>query len=705
MNKRLQFVIHPFFILISLLMSLVFVSLLLLSCKRSKSSSDKAYSTEEMFVQLETKLKNAKYRTGLMEHLDSVYARFPAITAIDEYRYLHFKMKLIDALPENRKSNDTVLVFSDSIVHLLEKSKLDKQLSTAYITAFRDRGNAYLKVGNIDSSIFSFFRSYQIAIERGDYCEAVKGIEGQERVAVQQSRLDYAATVIHESLPVLTKCDNKDQVFYYTQRFLDDLGFINLTLDHPDSAIYYHQQAIHYIESNKQYSTSDTLMPTRALANIYSNLSIAYMKAGRFPLAESSAQKSVDYAARITDDSSALTISRIQQIYILSETKNLQYADQEIEKIWPKVQQLSGNYQIYLLNLAIKIAKSMNQHDKWMNYSLDLYKLRDSMSLVEQERLRKDPAAKLEKMDKEYQVQLLTQQNQLKQSRVNAAIAIGVLLLLLVAVFLSLFFRLRKRLKKQLALYRELEMRERQLKEAIGKLAIQEKQKREEELYYQEIRLQIRHKEDIISQRRRISEDLHDDLSSSLAALRYYIEDVSTTVSSEKDKDAFTSIRQEVETIYVNARKYMHSLHQNLKLSQFDLINLLEEMQAKFNHKTRLEFRLNINKEKVRKELTIFQQDQLYHIVNEAISNVLKHSNATIIDISLSLEESRCVFTIADNGEGFSRLTNSDSSGIGMRSMQQRVRELDGELNVQSGLEGTRISGVFPVHFQDQHDN
>lgn len=100
----------------------------------------------------------------------------------------------------------------------------------------------------------------------------------------------------------------------------------------------------------------------------------------------------------------------------------------------------------------------------------------------------------------------------------------------------------------------------------------------------------------------------------------------------------------------------------------------------------------------------------LLRIVQEAFTNILKHSGANRAGLSTRMEGGNAVLTIYDNGIGGIGGIEPDSPGIGVGSMMRRASKLGAMLSLQSGREGTAIEIVFahalteetsPVRFAD----
>jgi signal transduction histidine kinase len=189
---------------------------------------------------------------------------------------------------------------------------------------------------------------------------------------------------------------------------------------------------------------------------------------------------------------------------------------------------------------------------------------------------------------------------------------------------------------------------------------------------------------------------MHDELSSSLAALKFYIEDEKSKAIGTTAEKSLSDITNEVSSVYKNARSYMHSLKTNNWETRFSLTGFLKEIQQKFSEKALMAVKLDIDEENIRLKLSTQQHDQLYHIIRESIANVIKHAGATELSIAINFKNDECIFNITDNGIGFEK--GNIVQGIGIESMQKRIKDIEGELTFNSFIGGTTINGFFPVY-------
>jgi signal transduction histidine kinase len=89
----------------------------------------------------------------------------------------------------------------------------------------------------------------------------------------------------------------------------------------------------------------------------------------------------------------------------------------------------------------------------------------------------------------------------------------------------------------------------------------------------------------------------------------------------------------------------------------------------------------------------------VFRIVQEALTNVFRHSEAQKVWINLSLRDGAVVVSILDNGKGINQRVaelRPESVGVGIGGMKQRVREFGGELRLSNADPGTRLELVIP---------
>jgi signal transduction histidine kinase len=197
-------------------------------------------------------------------------------------------------------------------------------------------------------------------------------------------------------------------------------------------------------------------------------------------------------------------------------------------------------------------------------------------------------------------------------------------------------------------------------------------------------------------ERKRIARDLHDDLSQKLALLSL---DVDLLSGSDGIKSGNAVVR--VHAISTRAReisRHVHDLSHELHPSMLETVGLVAATRGWCREISR-QYDLDITFEHagVAPDVPPPVALCLFRIVQEAMHNVVKHSDAKKASVRVSQNEGGLRLQVADEGRGFS-LTNTERAGLGLVSMRERVNHLGGEIAILTAPgQGTRIDVRIPI--------
>ncbi len=186
---------------------------------------------------------------------------------------------------------------------------------------------------------------------------------------------------------------------------------------------------------------------------------------------------------------------------------------------------------------------------------------------------------------------------------------------------------------------------------------------------------------------RRFSHELHDELGQTLAAIRANLQ-----------QPRFSARRADTLNLVDSAIANVRELSQLLRpviLDDFGLDAALRWLAEGFSQRTGIIVNYDSN-------LDVRLEDQtethLFRIAQEALTNVARHSGATVVEMGLHFERSSVRLTIEDNGRGLAQSEPFSHSSLGMVGMRARAREAGGELSVTNGpAGGVRIEARIPV--------
>lgn len=216
------------------------------------------------------------------------------------------------------------------------------------------------------------------------------------------------------------------------------------------------------------------------------------------------------------------------------------------------------------------------------------------------------------------------------------------------------------------------------------------------------ILLQEIEKQNVIGQskhyeRMKISVDIHDGISNAVAGLKFYINNRRLISSSVQEKDLLKDIEDETNNVYSQIREYVKRLHSDDgTYEKYNISDYLSSLQEKYNGFS-LQFILNIDVSGLDR-LLFFQQRELYYILSESIGNAIKHSGGDKIIVTIQFCKDLVHLSVSDNGKGFLYDENMDT-GLGLTSIKERIKSLDGSIEYSFKDKGTTILGKFS-HFQ-----
>jgi signal transduction histidine kinase len=200
-------------------------------------------------------------------------------------------------------------------------------------------------------------------------------------------------------------------------------------------------------------------------------------------------------------------------------------------------------------------------------------------------------------------------------------------------------------------------------------------------------------------ERRRWARELHDETLQSLAALRLGLS--SAMRGSEDD------LRSAVETAVAGVTEEIANLRAlivDLRPAALDeygaaaaIESLAERTSAREGIPVEVAIDLSFERGDEAERHTPELESTTYRLVQEALTNAVRHAGATRIKIEVS-EHDDCVHVaLADDGRGFD-LATANSDGFGLTGMRERVELADGELDIDSGPEGTTVRARLPAH-------
>lgn len=201
-------------------------------------------------------------------------------------------------------------------------------------------------------------------------------------------------------------------------------------------------------------------------------------------------------------------------------------------------------------------------------------------------------------------------------------------------------------------------------------------------------------------QRFRIRREIHDGLAQSLFAISLNIESAAAQAESSGATEVGARLVKLIPVArhaLLETRHYMHDLSPMLS-EEGDLHSAVENLAAEFRNIADIEVDLSITGVDKAEGKIAFEPEvatQISRIIQEALSNVLKHSGASKVTVNMHHSATGISISVEDNGTGFD--STATSNGFGLGHIESRAQELGGTCEVTSGVgKGTRVHIELP---------
>jgi len=194
-------------------------------------------------------------------------------------------------------------------------------------------------------------------------------------------------------------------------------------------------------------------------------------------------------------------------------------------------------------------------------------------------------------------------------------------------------------------------------------------------------------------ERKRIARELHDDLNQRIAVIAIELEQLASAYPSLRP--GVKPIQAHIEAIGHDIHVLSHQLHPS-KLEHLGLVPSIKSLcdETSASRGFDIEFFHHGVPTHLPKDVKLC----MFRVAQEALQNAARHSGASKIDVELCWASGRLKLLVTDNGHGFVVTREKMMKGLGITSMEERLRLIDGELRIISKLSGgTAVEAMAPV--------
>lgn len=577
----------------------------------------------------------------------------------------------------------------------IEQSKKTKSLPHV-AQAYNDLGIIYFDKELYDSAIGLYSKSLEI---RGLLKDEPGIAKLHNKIGIVYQKQGLLELALEHQLKALALFENNndDKGISYS---LNNIGIINQNLGRYPEAIKYHERSI---------AIKEKLGDTYGLIGSFVNVANIYQQNKNYPKSESYYKQALSMARSLDDkEYLASTLNNFGQLY---------FQTNEFEKALPMIREslllrkklgdtkgtvscLINLGQIYTAEkkydsaklflqealrkgqMAVNCAPEVNQallamselYEKSGNSlaALNMYKqyavARDSM-------FSENLGQKVAEMETRYKTmehQKTIQEQQFAIQQKNYWLAAVIIILMLSKLVIYWYYR---------------RFRHRQ------KLKLQEEITRQQDLAARAVIIAAE------EERQRIARDLHDGLGQMMSAAKMNLSAFESNLPGVSPQH-HASLKQIISLVDDSCREIRQVAH-NMMLTTSTQKNLAEALKEFINKIDVNALNVHLYTEGLEQKLDPGTGTMLYRIIQECVNNVIRHAQATTLDITIIKDKEGISATIEDNGRGFETTGKEklSSMGMGLKNIHSRVEYLKGTIDIDSAPgRGTVISLQIPAN-------
>ena len=600
------------------------------------------------------------YKLALKEENDSI--RNKKLLDIS-YRFLKAKDSAM-FLQSNKEARDLAISIEDS---------------SGVAATYWDLAHYYHRYNREDSAYFYYDKAQKIYKNLNNDLTAGRLLLN---MAIMQKNIrDYTGSEVTTMNAIsLLKPLNEFRLLYKAN---NNLGIIYNELEDYEKAVYYYQNGLDYIRKAGDY---------QYLPSIWNNMGLVYHNHNNFNEAVEYFDKALNYNDSIQESDpklfAMLIDNKANAKLHLKDTMGIYEQFNEALRIRKELNLESG-VSINQLHLAdyflekkdtiraidyaikAKAIASRTKNTRDLLSSLKFLSLAVKDSALKYSRRYIEISDSLQKRERTVRnkfarIRFETDEYISETERLNdQVVRISIISLTVFLIFVLLYIIRGQRSKNKL---------------------IQQKHQAGQEIYNLVLAQQKLIQEERDKEKLRISRELHDGVLGSLFGLR-----ISLDVMNEEDDDDSKKKRAEyikgIQDIAEEIRLISHELNKSSQVD-IDFNVLLQEFLSRQSDKIEVQLDMpnSIKWDSIENNVKI----NIYRIIQEATTNILKHSNASKATVLIEKLHEDLKIEIKDDGEGFD--TEKRNFGIGLKNIKNRSRNIRGNLSITSGTEGTTIS-------------
>ncbi|WP_430413135.1 tetratricopeptide repeat-containing sensor histidine kinase [Kordia sp.] len=549
-------------------------------------------------------------------------------------------------------SPEEMLTYSDV---LLKKAKHYKPTYYA-IKVYNAKGVAYRLKGDLENSLKNLFKSATLASDNEYPIFEAEAYSEISNTYIAND--DFSNSLVYQTKAI--DIFRKQKINKRLCIALLNTGFNYYSVGKLDTALQLYNEA---------EPIFDAVNMSIGKAYTIGNRALIYWKKGNYSKAEEDVLKAIHMLEPLGDQFGMADYhNQLGSIYL--EQNKIKETIFHTQKSLEMSENIGLKEQIRDASLLLsKLYTKKENYKEALKYQAQYIVYKDSIQNKEQTKKIADIRTNFEVNLKNKEIDLLE-----KREKLNAYYIIIAFILLILSITILLYFRQRFKTTKLIASHQKKEHNDK----------IKNLLKSHETKVLQSM---VQGKD---NERKRLAKELHNHFGSLLATIKVNVGRI-----EEHAIPNYTTLTQLVNKACADIRNMSHSLHLGIS-EDFGLIHALRELTIHLDQSRELnvEFSASIDDGIIDFENEII----IYRIVQELVSNVLKHAKSTKLSISLTFFSDKNLINILvnDNGKGFN--TEKEFHGMGLKSIKEIVAQHNGIISFDSNpISGTTVNIDLPI--------
>jgi NarL family two-component system sensor histidine kinase LiaS len=201
----------------------------------------------------------------------------------------------------------------------------------------------------------------------------------------------------------------------------------------------------------------------------------------------------------------------------------------------------------------------------------------------------------------------------------------------------------------------------------------------------------------VAEERNRLARELHDSAKQQAFAAAFQLGSAISKLKRGAEEEEILLSLEETQAVIDSVRRELTDLIHELRPPEMEgrsLAEAIEGYATEWAQRAEIDVAIDVSRDSP--GLGLEKKQALYRVLQEALANIAKHSQASRVEIRLAHSDEAVRLEVSDDGTGFD--PNQPRTGLGLNSMRERVEGLQGELMVNSAAgSGTRIEVMVPL--------